>query len=95
MQAEALQCITMLLNPHMHLQPVFVAIHRSEHPPVIRDGRYIAPSAPGYSITMKPEVFERYTWPSGDVWKKEIPLRAEKAAAAAVGAAVGPMLRDW
>lgn len=62
---------------------------------MIRDGRYIAPSAPGYSITMKSEVFERYTWPSGAVWKKEIPLRAEKAAAAASGVAAGTKLRDW
>jgi L-fuconate dehydratase len=40
-----------------------------EHPVVIRDGRYMPPTAPGYSITMKPETFERYCFPEGEVWK--------------------------
>jgi L-fuconate dehydratase len=40
-----------------------------EHPVVIRDGRYIPPMAPGYSITMKPETFDQYCFPEGAVWK--------------------------
>jgi L-fuconate dehydratase len=40
-----------------------------EHPVVIRDGRYMPPMAPGYSITMKPETFERFCFPEGEVWK--------------------------
>ncbi len=40
-----------------------------EHPVVIRDGRYMPPTAPGYSITMKPETFDRYCFPVGEVWK--------------------------
>jgi L-fuconate dehydratase len=40
-----------------------------EHPVVIRDGRYIPPTAPGYSITMKPETFDQYCFPEGAVWK--------------------------
>jgi L-fuconate dehydratase len=40
-----------------------------EHPVVIRDGRYMPPTAPGYSITMKPETFDKYCFPVGEVWK--------------------------
>jgi L-fuconate dehydratase len=40
-----------------------------EHPVVIRDGRYVPPTAPGYSITMKPETFDQYCFPEGAVWK--------------------------
>jgi L-fuconate dehydratase len=39
-----------------------------EHPVVIRDGRYTAPLAPGYSITMKPESVRRHSHPAGEVW---------------------------
>jgi L-fuconate dehydratase len=45
--------------------------HLHEHfltPVVIRDGRYIPPVAPGYSVTMRPEVFDAYTFPIGSVW---------------------------
>jgi L-fuconate dehydratase len=40
-----------------------------EHPVEIRDGRYMPPTAPGYSIAMKPKTFERYCFPDGEVWK--------------------------
>lgn len=45
--------------------------HLHEHflnPVVIRNGRYMPPTAPGYSITMRPEVFGAYAFPSGSVW---------------------------
>jgi L-fuconate dehydratase len=45
--------------------------HLHEHfidPVVIKNGRYMAPSAPGYSITMKPESLAAYTFPTGGAW---------------------------
>ena len=46
--------------------------HLHEHffdPVVIRDGRYMPPSAPGYSITMKPASLDRYEFPGGEAWQ--------------------------
>lgn len=46
--------------------------HLHEHflnPVVIRNGCYMPPTAPGYSITMRPEVFSAYAFPSGSVWR--------------------------
>jgi L-fuconate dehydratase len=40
-----------------------------EEPVVMKHGRYMAPTRPGYSITIKPESRERYRFPDGDVWK--------------------------
>ncbi len=48
--------------------------HLHEHfvdPVVIRDGRYRAPSAPGYSITMKPESLRTYAFPDGAAWQED------------------------
>ena len=45
--------------------------HLHEHfldPVVIRDGRYMPPTAPGYSITMRPESLREYAYPEGAVW---------------------------
>jgi L-fuconate dehydratase len=45
--------------------------HLHEHfvnPVVLRDGRYMPPSAPGYSITMRPESLSRYRYPDGAAW---------------------------
>ncbi|HEY8485683.1 MAG TPA: L-fuconate dehydratase [Longimicrobiales bacterium] len=45
--------------------------HLHEHfvdPCVVRNGRYVAPTAPGYSITMKPESLETYAYPHGPAW---------------------------
>ena len=39
-----------------------------EHPVVMRDGCYMPPMAPGYSITMKPESLARYGFPDGEIW---------------------------
>jgi len=47
--------------------------HLHEHfvdPCVIRDARYVAPSRPGYSITMKPASLDAYEFPAGRVWQK-------------------------
>jgi L-fuconate dehydratase len=45
--------------------------HLHEHffdPVVIRDGHYMPPEAPGYSITMKPESLDAYEFPNGRMW---------------------------
>ena len=45
--------------------------HLHEHfvdPVVIRDGRYVPPQAPGYSITMKPESLRTFAYPNGPAW---------------------------
>jgi len=45
--------------------------HLHEHflaPAIVRDGRYVAPTAPGYSITMQPASLERYAFPDGEAW---------------------------
>ncbi|MBX3452643.1 MAG: L-fuconate dehydratase [Planctomycetaceae bacterium] len=46
--------------------------HLHEHfvdPVVMRNGRYMPPTAPGYSITMKPESLVEYEFPQGAAWK--------------------------
>src|SRR5262249_31653860 len=46
--------------------------HLHEHfvePVEIRNGRYIPPRKPGYSITMKRESLRRYEYPGGDEWQ--------------------------
>ena len=45
--------------------------HLHEHfldPVVIRDGRYVVPMAPGYSIAMRPESLREYEFPEGSAW---------------------------
>jgi L-fuconate dehydratase len=45
--------------------------HLHEHfldPVVIRGGRYMPPTAAGYSITMRPESLEEYAYPDGAAW---------------------------
>jgi L-fuconate dehydratase len=45
--------------------------HLHEHfldPVVVRDGRYVPPTAPGYSITMKSESLRAYSYPDGPIW---------------------------
>ena len=56
--------------------------HLHEHfldPVVIREGRYMPPSAPGYSITMRRESLAEYAYPDGAAW-------AGIASSSAVGA---------
>ena len=46
--------------------------HLHEHfldPVRIRDGRYVAPQAPGYSITMRPESLREFEYPAGLAWR--------------------------
>jgi len=46
--------------------------HLHEHfvnPVVMKGDRYMPPTAPGYSIEMKPESLERYQFPGGEAWK--------------------------
>ena len=46
--------------------------HLHEHfvyPVEIRNGNYVAPLAPGYSIEMKPESIRQYEFPNGKEWK--------------------------
>ena len=47
-----------------------------QHPAIVRDGRYVAPTAPGYSIEMLPESLARYEFPYGLAWT-EAALAAE------------------
>ena len=52
--------------------------HLHEHfvePAIVRDGRYLAPTAPGYSITMHPESLARYAFPNGAAWAADEPRR--------------------
>ncbi len=50
-----------------HLHEHFVA------PAVVREGRYVAPTEPGYSVEMLPESLDRYAFPLGPVWS-DVPL---------------------
>ena len=46
--------------------------HLHQHfidPCVIREARYVAPTAPGYSISMKPESLDKYEFPAGVAWR--------------------------
>jgi L-fuconate dehydratase len=45
--------------------------HLHEHfvdPAVVRDGRYLAPTAPGYSVRMHANSLDRFEFPTGPVW---------------------------
>jgi L-fuconate dehydratase len=46
--------------------------HLHEHfvdPVVVRNGHYMAPQAPGYSIEMKPLSLSDYAFPNGPAWR--------------------------
>jgi L-fuconate dehydratase len=46
--------------------------HLHEHfvdPCTIRNARYLAPTRPGYSITMRPESVDTYEFPTGKFWR--------------------------
>jgi len=48
--------------------------HLHEHffdPVVVKNGAYMLPSLPGYSITMKPASLDTYLFPNGTYWKAE------------------------
>ncbi len=45
--------------------------HLHEHfvdPAIVRNGRYVVPTAPGYSIEMRPSSLEAHAFPEGSVW---------------------------
>jgi L-fuconate dehydratase len=45
--------------------------HLHEHfvdPITVKNGRYMPPKKPGYSIEMKPESLDEYEFPTGNVW---------------------------
>jgi L-fuconate dehydratase len=47
--------------------------HLHEHfvdPVRVREGRYLAPSLPGYSVEMKKESRDRFSYPHGPMWKR-------------------------
>jgi L-fuconate dehydratase len=48
-----------------HLHEHFV------HPVRIEAGRYLAPSAPGFSIQIKPASLDAHEYPSGAVWQMQ------------------------
>ena len=59
--------------------------HLHEHfeaPVRIRNGRYLVPMEPGYSITMKAESLERFAYPDGPAWRGERVTTVDDGAAA-------------
>src|ERR687894_381389 len=47
--------------------------HLHEHfvdPITVKNGRYMPPKMPGYSIEMKPESLDKYEFPTGDIWAR-------------------------
>ena len=40
-----------------------------ENPIKVSNGKYIAPSAPGWGLEMKDDFFNAHIYPSGSVWK--------------------------
>ena len=52
--------------------------HLHEHffdPVVIKNGNYMPPTMPGYSITMKPASLSKYSFPDGEIWREELALQ--------------------
>ncbi len=48
--------------------------HLHEHfvnPAAVKEGRYVAPLAPGFSAEMRPETLQHYVYPTGSVWSSE------------------------
>ncbi|MFD4547792.1 L-fuconate dehydratase [Streptomyces sp. NPDC058466] len=62
--------------------------HLHDHfldPVVIREGHYTAPTAPGFSATMRPESITQFTYPGGTFWAADLAQQAhtdQKGAAA-------------
>jgi L-fuconate dehydratase len=55
--------------------------HLHEHfvdPVRVSNGRYLAPAAPGYSITMKPQSLDDHEFPTGRVWRSEPRTKADR-----------------
>ena len=63
--------------------------HLHEHfadPVRIRNGHYLVPDAPGYSITMRPESLARFAYPDGPEWRDQSSAGRRPEPAAAGGA---------
>jgi L-fuconate dehydratase len=46
--------------------------HLHEHfvdPCVVKNARYVCPTVPGYSITMKPQSLDDHEFPNGKEWR--------------------------
>jgi L-fuconate dehydratase len=59
------------VSASMHDRVIEYVDHLHEHfldPVVMRDGRYLAPTAPGFSSTMRPETLASYAYPHGSIW---------------------------
>ena len=41
-----------------------------EQPCIVKNARYMPPTAPGYSITMKPKSLSEYGFPDGPIWRE-------------------------
>jgi len=57
--------------------------HLHDHfldPVVIREGHYTAPTAPGFSATMRPESIAEYTYPGGTFWAADLAQHKGEAA---------------
>src|SRR5258708_17498802 len=50
-------------RPHLHQHFV--------HPAIVKGGRYVAPDAPGNSVTMYPASIAAYSYPDGSAWAAE------------------------
>ena len=50
-------------TPHLHEHFV--------HPAIVKNGRYVPPVAPGYSVTMYPASMAAYSYPEGSEWAGE------------------------
>lgn len=48
------------------------------HPAVVRAGRYVAPTAPGYSIEMLAGSLDRYEFPNGRAWTESAALAGQR-----------------
>ncbi|MBM3992189.1 MAG: L-fuconate dehydratase [Planctomycetes bacterium] len=48
-----------------------------ENPSVVRNGRYMVPTAPGYGITMKASSLEQFEYPSGPLWSERSAVRVK------------------
>src|SRR5438128_11420741 len=62
----------MCVSASLEVRVVEYVDHLHEHfvdPVVVRDGRYLVPTAHGYRITMPAESLAHYAYPNGPVWQ--------------------------
>ncbi|MFG2040324.1 L-fuconate dehydratase [Dactylosporangium sp. NPDC048998] len=60
----------------MHNRVIEYVDHLHEHfidPVRLREGRYLAPTAPGFSSTMRADSRARYAFPDGPIWNSHTP----------------------